>query len=202
MSSKWSLSIRCPRQIPLGTFSVFNKCHMPRPFLAWSTEYRLVMGKDHKVLRRVVFSTPCNLICLSPNIFLSTLFSTPSRECTVICFGISLSKQFEKKYLVLLCSGECLQHDNWRPHIARHTLQRIQDFKLDVLPCRLYSPESHRGSWIFVCCECRVLSGRGLCDELITRPEESYRLCCVVIWMTLVYWEVEVRFLSFLTSAL
>jgi hypothetical protein len=29
-----------------------------------------------------------------------------------------------------------------------------------------------------VCC---VLSGRGLCDELITRPEESYRLWCVVM---------------------
>jgi len=26
-----------------------------------------------------------------------------------------------------------------------------------------------------------VLSGRGLFDELITRPEESYRLCCVVV---------------------
>jgi len=26
-----------------------------------------------------------------------------------------------------------------------------------------------------------VLSGRGLCDELITRPEESYRVCCVVV---------------------
>jgi len=25
------------------------------------------------------------------------------------------------------------------------------------------------------------LLGRGLCDELITRPEESYRLCCVVV---------------------
>jgi len=25
------------------------------------------------------------------------------------------------------------------------------------------------------------LSGRGLCDELITRPEESYRLCRVVV---------------------
>jgi len=23
---------------------------------------------------------------------------------------------------------------------------------------------------MFVCCECCVLSGRGLCDELITRP--------------------------------
>jgi len=26
-----------------------------------------------------------------------------------------------------------------------------------------------------------VLSGRGLCDQLITRPEESYRLWCVVV---------------------
>jgi len=26
-----------------------------------------------------------------------------------------------------------------------------------------------------------VLSGRGLCDELITRPEESYGLWCVVV---------------------
>jgi len=26
-----------------------------------------------------------------------------------------------------------------------------------------------------------VLPGRGLCDELITRPEESYRLWCVVV---------------------
>ena len=37
------------------------------------------------------------------------------------------------------------------------------------------------GAWMFVCCECRVLSGRGLCDELITCPEESYRLWCVVV---------------------
>ena len=37
------------------------------------------------------------------------------------------------------------------------------------------------GAWIFVCCDCCVLSGRGLCDELITRPEESYRLWCVVV---------------------
>jgi hypothetical protein len=26
-----------------------------------------------------------------------------------------------------------------------------------------------------------VLFGRGLFDELVTRPEESYRLCCVVV---------------------
>jgi len=34
---------------------------------------------------------------------------------------------------------------------------------------------------MFVCCECCVLWCRGLCDELITRPEESYRLWCVVV---------------------
>ena len=34
---------------------------------------------------------------------------------------------------------------------------------------------------MFVCCECCVLSGGGLCDELITRPEESYRMWCVVV---------------------
>ena len=36
------------------------------------------------------------------------------------------------------------------------------------------------GAWVFVCCECCVLSGRGLCDGLITRPEESYQLWRVV----------------------
>jgi len=32
-----------------------------------------------------------------------------------------------------------------------------------------------------VCCECCLLSGRSLCDELITCPEESYRLWCVFV---------------------
>jgi len=32
-----------------------------------------------------------------------------------------------------------------------------------------------------VSCECCVLLGRGPCDGLITRPEESYRLWCVVV---------------------
>ena len=36
------------------------------------------------------------------------------------------------------------------------------------------------GAGLSVCCECCVFSGKGLCDELITRPEGSYRLCCVV----------------------
>jgi hypothetical protein len=34
---------------------------------------------------------------------------------------------------------------------------------------------------MFVCCECCVLSGRGLCEGLITRPKKSYRLWRAVV---------------------
>ena len=36
-------------------------------------------------------------------------------------------------------------------------------------------------AWMFVCCDCCVLPGRGPCDELATRPEEFYRLWCVLM---------------------
>jgi hypothetical protein len=37
------------------------------------------------------------------------------------------------------------------------------------------------GAWMSVCYESCALSGRGLCDGLITRPEESYRMWCVIV---------------------
>jgi hypothetical protein len=46
-----------------------------------------------------------------------------------------------------------------------------------------------------VCCECCVMSGRGLCVGLITLPEKSYRVWCVWVWSwildneeTMVHW--------------
>ena len=44
-------------------------------------------------------------------------------------------------------------------------------------------------AWKFLCCECCVLWGRGLCDKLITRPEESYRMCCVVLCNPEISWK-------------
>jgi len=34
---------------------------------------------------------------------------------------------------------------------------------------------------MFVCCDCCVLSGRGLCNAWMMHPEESYWLWCVVV---------------------
>jgi hypothetical protein len=38
------------------------------------------------------------------------------------------------------------------------------------------------GHWCLVSCECWVWSARGLCDGLIVRPGESYRVWCVWLW--------------------
>jgi hypothetical protein len=40
--------------------------------------------------------------------------------------------------------------------------------------------KSRRGHGCLSVVSVVCLSGRGLCDGLITRPEESYRLCCVI----------------------
>ena len=42
-------------------------------------------------------------------------------------------------------------------------------------PAEIVGSNPTGGMDVCVCCECCVLSGRGLCDEMITRPE-SYRL--------------------------
>jgi len=36
------------------------------------------------------------------------------------------------------------------------------------------------GAWMSIFCECCVLSGRGLCAGLITHPEESCQVWCVL----------------------
>jgi len=59
------------------------------------------------------------------------------------------------------------------PRCVRHrsAAARLQSLWVRIPP----------GLWMSVCCECCVLSGRGLCDELITRTEESYRVWCVAV---------------------
>ena len=59
-----------------------------------------------------------------------------------------------------------LQHRLLFEDIRRSAAARLLRLRVRIPP----------GAWKSFCCECCVLSGRGLCDELITRPEKSYRL--------------------------
>jgi hypothetical protein len=48
-------------------------------------------------------------------------------------------------------------------------------------PAEILGSNRTRGAWMSVCCKCCVLSGRGLCDGPIARPEESYPLWWVIV---------------------
>ena len=83
---------------------------------------------------------------------------------------MSVLIQHNTGYVYLIYILHCLSQ--W-PRGLRHRSAAARLLRLWVrIP-----PEA----WMFVCCECRVLSGRGLCVGLITRPEESYRLWRVVV---------------------
>ena len=74
---------------------------------------------------------------------------------------------------------------NNKDHVSRgrvpgsrsHFLQSLRRGSMAAYFLRLWV-QIPPGAWMSVCCECCVLSGRGLCDEPITPPEESY-LCGV-----------------------
>ena len=59
----------------------------------------------------------------------------------------------------------CLCRSQWPRGLRRRSASaRLLRLWVRIIP----------GAWMAVCFECYVLSGRGLCDELITRPGESY----------------------------
>jgi hypothetical protein len=84
--------------------------------------------------------------------------------------------------------------DNWQTRIIQTgtLLSHEQKIKQSQWPRGLWRRTSAASllrlwvripprAWMFFCCECCVLSGRGLCDGLITRPEEPYRLWSAVV---------------------
>ena len=88
-----------------------------------------------------------------------------------------------------------LVHKSVKGQFCSHTLNCSQFSFTNPSKCRSQWPRGLRsrsatalllrlwvrvppGAWMFVC---YLLSDRGLCDELITRSEESYRLWCVIV---------------------
>ena len=119
----------------------------------------------------------------------------------VTCFGLSSTSQHSEKLKYQRKTG----HVNYiKPVVISVNKAEISKSQLHIfrrierIHCRSQWPRGLRlmsaaarllrlwvrippGTWMFVYCECCVLSGTGLYDRLITRPEESYRLWCVIV---------------------
>jgi len=122
----------------------------------------------------------CGNICVKLRswlLYLSVVFLTLSLLAIFLCpvllhlSTLSITVLNFCTPLVLLSHTFCLCRSQW-PRGLRHRSAAAHLMRSWVR----FPP----ATWMCVCCECCVLSGRGLCDELITRPEMSYRLWCVV----------------------
>jgi hypothetical protein len=104
---------------------------------------------------------------LSGEIFFSGVCGTYSPHLTRFIVGI-LNRLIHKviRIIVFVCRSQ------W-PRGLSHMSSAARLLRLWV--------QNPPGTWMFVCCEYCVLSSRGLCDGLITGPEESYRLWRVVV---------------------
>ena len=74
----------------------------------------------------------------------------------------------------------------------------VQGVGLRLLACWDRGFESHRGHGCLVCCECCVLSGRGLCDELITRSEDIDIL--LTVHLSIIYYLFPTWYTAFLST--
>jgi hypothetical protein len=100
--------------------------------------------------------------------------------CTYVITGgpfifvcnVDISLLQNARHIILLSIYYFISRSQW-PHILRRRSTAV---------CLLRSwVRIPPGKWVSVCCVCCVLSGTDLCDGLITRPEESYRLWRVVV---------------------
>jgi len=90
-------------------------------------------------------------------------------KCNI--WGLSVWRMNVVVY-VCVCVYIYICRSQWTRGIrGRFVAARLRRLWVRILP----------GAWMSVCVECCVLSGRVLCDGLISRPEESYRMWCVVV---------------------
>jgi len=102
------------------------------------------------------------VICSTSYVSLITTTTTTTTRIHIQCSHIMLNKWWYN----------CKSQSQWPRGLRRRSAAaRLLRLWIRILP----------EAWMIVCCEWCVLSGRGLCDELITRPEESYRIWCVVM---------------------
>ena len=113
---------------------------------------------------------------IPPIMIINRIYETKS-SVAVVCFLPGRAKDLSApRYIIPCCHYYYFRYDyslrqfQWPRGLRRGSAAAC------LLGLRVRIPPE---AWKFVCCECCVLSGKGLCDELITRTEESFRVWCV-----------------------
>jgi hypothetical protein len=90
--------------------------------------------------------------------------------CITLLLFLSLLFVFLNFYFLAVLCNILTSRSQW-PHGLRRgsVAARFLEFWFRIPP----------GAWFSVSCECCLLSGSGLCIELITLSEESHRVWCV-----------------------
>ena len=102
-----------------------------------------------------------------------------------ICYSYDIFRQMELSFNPDTSFILSTRHTEPVPAAARP-----KTYVCDSSPVKIVG-SNPTGYMLIVCCDCCVLSGRDLCDTLISRPGEFCRLWCVVMcdletsWMRL-----------------
>ena len=99
-------------------------------------------------------------------------FSSPSTDTNSKTNQILTSDCIGKRILFILNIHLKYGRSQWQHHLRRTSATAR------LLGLWVRTPPEVR---ISVSCECCVLSVRGLCHRMVTRPDESYRMWCVVV---------------------
>jgi hypothetical protein len=99
---------------------------------------------------------------------------------TNCCERVCQDSCLDAPYYIVICglSGCTILFPNYLMNVVRRSKARVCG--RSFVGTAGSNPAGR--ACLSVCCECCVLSGRGLCIGLITRPEESYRVWCVWVW--------------------
>ena len=116
-----------------------------------------------------------NKVCFEPTVWSDTCCSAHEIRVSLQCsykYGHACRNKRSQTCL------RCIPSKCWFAVLRRFCLQCSRTLRRRSTAARLIKlwVRIPPGAWMFFCCECRVLSGRGLCDELITSPEESHRV--------------------------
>jgi hypothetical protein len=136
--------------------------------LIWQTSQCWERRRKHEAPSHAIFTSL--ILLLSPDVHLNTVIEHLQLGYFSHCRRPRVTQHKTRNSILVLCILT----------IAGPSGRAVHGVGLRPLACWSCGFEFCAGI-TSVSCEWSVLSSRGLCDKLITRPEESYRLWCVVV---------------------